>query len=116
MTFVQIYAGPDGESRFGDLEIIFDPSDPSQRGSFNLESSEATFHRFPTGSVSQWHTASQRQYVFVLRGEMEVTVGNGDVRRFGSGNMFLDGDVTGRGHLTRVLGHTPLILLAIPEP
>ena len=116
MTFVKIYTGPEGESHFGELELTLEPVDPSLRGAFSLESSTATFHRFPTGPASDWHTASRRQYVVVLAGEMEIEVGGGDLRRFGPGDMFLDGDVAGRGHLTRVLGNSPLIVLAIPEP
>jgi hypothetical protein len=36
------------------------------------------------------------------------------VRRFGPGNIMLADDLTGRGHITRVVGDQPRLYVAVP--
>jgi hypothetical protein len=68
----------------------------------------AAFHGDP-------HPASDPQWVITLRGCIEVEVSDGAARRFGPGDLLLATDVTGRGHITRVIGDTPFEGLGIPS-
>jgi hypothetical protein len=66
----------------------------------------AAFHDGP-------HPADGEQWVVVLRGVIEVQVSNGTSRRFGPGDLVLATDTSGRGHITRVVGDSPLEALGI---
>jgi hypothetical protein len=45
---------------------------------------------------------------------MEVEVGDGTKRRFGSGDVLVAEDLTGKGHITRGVGQQPRVSLAVP--
>jgi uncharacterized cupin superfamily protein len=61
-----------------------------------------------------WHPAPARQFVVLLDGEIEIEVGNGEIRRFTGGEVLLLEDTTGRGHRTRNVGAVPRRSLFIP--
>jgi hypothetical protein len=48
-----------------------------------------------------WHTAPRRQYIVLLDGEIEITVSDGEMRRFAGGDILRMEDTFGRGHKTR---------------
>ena len=49
-----------------------------------------------------WHNAPRRQFVVNLTGEVEITVSDGEMRRFGPGSILLAEDVHRQGpHLQR---------------
>ncbi len=50
------------------------------------------------------HPSPRRQTLIVLRGSVEVTASDGEVRRFTAGDVWRMEDVQGKGHHTRVLG------------
>jgi uncharacterized cupin superfamily protein len=54
-----------------------------------------------------WHHAPRRQYIINLEGEVEITVGDGTTRRFGTGDVILAEDQTGRGHISRAMNKRP---------
>ena len=66
------------------------------------------------GYFKDWHNAPRRQYVITLSGQVEFTIGDGTVKRLGPGDVLLAEDLTGRGHITRVVGSEPRISTAIP--
>ena len=51
-----------------------------------------------------WDYPTRRQYLFVLAGQMEVSVKDGTTRVFNPGDVLLAEDMTGQGHLTRSVG------------
>ena len=55
-----------------------------------------------SGWEGDWHPSPTKQFVFILRGEFEVSVSDGEVRSFGPGSVVLLEDTTGRGHFTRI--------------
>jgi hypothetical protein len=55
------------------------------------------------GYVVDWRPTPRRQFVFILSGMVEVTVGSGDARRFGPGSVLLFENTAGQGHQTRAL-------------
>ena len=61
-----------------------------------------------------WHCAPGRQYVVTLDGEGEIEVGDGSTKRFGPGDVLLAEDLTGQGHVTRVVGGNPRTMMWVP--
>jgi hypothetical protein len=59
------------------------------------------------------HPAMGAQWVVMLRGTIEVQVGDGSTRRFGPGDLVLATDTTGLGHVTRTVGDLPHEALGI---
>ena len=51
---------------------------------------------------------------FYLAGELEVTVSDGEVRRFGPGSAILAEDTGGKGHFSRVVGSERVFIAALP--
>jgi hypothetical protein len=49
----------------------------------------------------------------VLRGEFEATASDGETRRFPPGAVLLLEDTTGKGHVTRVVGTGPFLILGV---
>ncbi len=114
MAFTRIYTGEDGQSHFEEMETPFQPGDPAQPGSFSQGAGGITFRRQPVGLVQDWHTAPRRQYIINLTGLAEIEIGSGERRRFGPGDVLLADDLTGRGHVTRVIGSEPRLSVTVP--
>lgn len=55
------------------------------------------------GWAGDWHPTPQRQLFLILGGVWQVTVSDGEVRRFGSGSAVLLEDTAGRGHRTQIV-------------
>jgi hypothetical protein len=55
-------------------------------------------------------------YLIAVQGMSEVIAGDGEIRRFGPGSIVLMDDLTGKGHITRAVGHVDHIALTIPVP
>jgi quercetin dioxygenase-like cupin family protein len=73
-----------------------------------------TFRLSPPGYVLSWHCAPRRQYTITLAGEAEVEVGDGTIKRIGPGDVLLAEDLTGQGHITRVVGDQQRFYAVIP--
>ena len=114
MAFVRVYADTDGRSKFEDLDVPFQPTDPAETGAFSQQVTGVIFRRQPVGLVQDWHTAPRRQYVVTLRGLAEIESGSGEIRHFGPGDVLLADDLTGKGHITRVIGTETRISISIP--
>ena len=54
------------------------------------------------------------QFIFVLQGNLEVEVSDGETRQFGAGAVILVEDTSGQGHITRVAGEERAYLVAVP--
>ena len=107
MKITRLYTGEDGESHFEDIEIALE--DAGDIGALS-ELEEATGIIFrETGSDYDydWHNAPQRQYIIMLEGVVDVEIGDGSVRRFGTGDVLLAEDTTGRGHISRAVDNQP---------
>ncbi len=101
LKVTRLYSGPDGESHFEDIEI---PLEDKGNFTFGSELMKATGIRFTVRNAiteSEWHNVPHRQFVITFEGEMEIEVGDGTKRRFGSSDILLAEDTTGRGHISR---------------
>jgi hypothetical protein len=116
--YTKVVATADGGSAFEDAELGLDGHDVSQ-GTPSLlvgtlgPAQPVAFVRL-LGFDGSSHTASEPQWVVVLRGAIEVEVSDGSARRFGPGELVLATDTTGRGHITRLAGDEPVEALSIP--
>lgn len=65
-----------------------------------------------TGKEQDWHNPSQRLFVIVLSGVMQIETSSGETKNFRSGEILLLEDLTGKGHKTRNLNGEPVSYLA----
>ena len=114
MAFVRIYTGTDNNSHFENLDLSFQPGEPSTSGFVNENADTVVFRRQPAGLVQDWHTAPRRQYVITLVGMAELEVAGGEKRKFGPSDVLLAEDLTGSGHVTKIIGEQPRISVVIP--
>ena len=98
--FVRIYTGDDGQSHMEEMAALTEsvhriPTKPGE---------DLVFRTFEEDRAVDWHNPTRRQYLFVLAGQMEVSVKDGTTRVFNPGDVLLAEDMTGQGHLTRSVG------------
>jgi hypothetical protein len=102
MRVTRVYTGDDGRSHFGEIEVEVSP----YRAGLLSELIPATGVIFrETGGDYDYdfHVAPRRQYVVNLNGAVEITVGSGEKRVLGAGEVFLAEDTTGQGHISRAV-------------
>ena len=102
MAFIRLYSGADGQSHIEEMNLESHPDLTKLQATKGV-----TFRTSPAGYFSDWHNAPRRQYVITLAGEAEIELGDGTVRRMGPGDVNLAEDMTGKGHITRVVGNQP---------
>ena len=120
MKYFRIYSDENGQSHMKEMEIRLAPkvlslTVPALEASEPQEASQLMFVRFPPGWSTEWHPAPAYQYVCVLSGEAELTVGDGDARRFAAGDVLHLQDITGDGHMTRVVGEEELLIAVVQQ-
>jgi hypothetical protein len=59
------------------------------------------------------HNAPRRQFLVVLRGELEIITTLGGSRRLHPGDLLLADDIGSKGHISRDVGAEPLMLMAV---
>jgi quercetin dioxygenase-like cupin family protein len=95
MQFCRLYTGKDGKSHFEEL-------DQDQGSKFFLTTLAAKALVFKNDlhreDLHGFHTAPRRQWCITLSGSVEIAVGDGTVKTFRPGDVFLAEDVTGQGH------------------
>src|SRR5690242_12975325 len=121
MQYVRIYAGPDGESHFEDVDVALGPVEflPGRQVVELSSPSPAigtAFIRLQTGWDSGGRYNAPRKSLFVtLAGEVEIEASDGTERRFGPGTVFLAEDTTGKGHVTKPVGGEWLGMVVTPS-
>ncbi len=94
MRNVRLYADATGESHFEDVDVQltavnFAPPAPPAYLSSYITATRCAFIVGPAGWYGDWHPTPRRQFFIWLRGETEVQVSDGTVRRFGPGSVVL---------------------------
>jgi hypothetical protein len=112
MKITRLYTGPDGQTHAQEITVNFGArgTDPFKL----MAGAGAEIRRAPPGRVADWHTAPRRQYVITLSGRGEVELVDGTKIELGPGSIDLAEDLTGKGHITRVVGNEERVTLAIP--
>lgn len=126
-TFTQIslYTDTDGRARFRETALTLGQGKPGARLSELLQASALQLRRSPVGFHSEFHCSEHPQWVFILRGRMEIGLQDGSTREFGPGEHFHSADLLPEGasfdaavhgHRSRQLGDEPLETLFVRGP
>lgn len=123
-SFTQIIleTGPDGRARFVERAVALDQGRPESRLSSLMASGGFQLRRSPVGYRSGFHVTTTPQWLFVLRGQMEIFLQDGSSRVFSPGQHFYSNDTLPagatfdpavHGHWSRQVGSEPLETLFI---
>ena len=107
MKVTRLYTGNDHQSHFEDIEIQLGDTGKSGRLSELVKATGVTFRETSGTYDYDWHNAPRRQYVVMLEGEVEIEIGDGTKRIFGTGDILLAEDITGQGHISRAVEGKP---------
>src|SRR5262249_15340178 len=114
----RVYSGPDGKSHIAEGPLAMKPFQDVEgahgEGATMQSALGNAFRVAPPGYVLSWHCAPRRQYSISLSGTAEIEVGDGTVARVGPGDVVLAEDLTGQGHVTRVVGDQPRMYAIVP--
>jgi quercetin dioxygenase-like cupin family protein len=117
-TIWRVFSGSDGQSHLARVPLSMTPFVDVEGAHGEAAPTQAvtgiTFRISPPGYVLDWHCAPRRQYSISLSGHAEIEVGDGTVARVGPGDVVLAEDLTGRGHVTRVVGDQPRFYAVVP--
>jgi len=106
----RLYTGPDGQTHAEEVEVPL-TNDFSEV----LKVTGAQIHRTAAGTVSNdWHVAPRRQYVITLSGRGEVEIADGKKISMEPGQIMLVEDMTGKGHITRMVGSEDRVTIQLP--
>ncbi|MCC6174601.1 MAG: hypothetical protein IT305_04780 [Chloroflexi bacterium] len=116
MQYPRIVAGPDGRASFEEYarETVtreYVPGHPVEM--IELGTCGMVIQRMPPGTFQPWHVSPRPHLAITLAGEVEITVGAGQGRRFRPGQYFVGMDLEGQGHETRVIGNTDWIVAVV---
>lgn len=122
MRCLRIYATPDGESHFGEVDIAaaMTPLFPNEAAfalSAHYPASRIRFVHVPAGVCEAgWHTPPGRVLAVWLDGIVEFETSDGELRHVSPGGFVLVEDTHGKGHVSRhpVEGQR-LILITLPN-
>lgn len=119
LVYHRMYVDAEGVSHFeaGKLDFDFENYAPpanqiAVHALQDVQGAELIFMK--SGTFEDWHPAPRRQFAFILRGVVEVTVGDGETRRFPPGSVVLLEDTRGAGHTTRVVSQDDHVALMVP--
>ena len=119
-TFTQVilFTDTDGRARFREQAIALDEGTPQARLSALMPSGGLQLRESPVGFRSSFHCTGTPQWVFILRGQMEIGLQDGSSRVFGPGAHFYSADTLPEGatfdaalhgHWSRQVGPDPLV-------
>jgi hypothetical protein len=117
-TKVVLETGPDGRARFREEAVPLEQGTPAARLSAPLAAAALQLRESPAGFASSFHCTGTPQWLFVLRGRMEIGLQDGSTRVFGPGEHFYSADTlpegvafdaTLHGHRSRALDGLPLV-------
>jgi hypothetical protein len=116
-TQVILYTDADGRARFREEAIALTDGKPASMLSPLKPSGGWQLRRSPVGFRSEFHCTVLPQWVFILRGQMEIGLQDGSSRIFGPGESFYSADTLPvgatfdakvHGHWSRQCGNDPL--------
>ncbi len=117
-TIWRVYSGSDGRSHLAQTPLLMEPFTDTEGAYGKATALEAatgiSFRVSPPGYALNWHCAPRRQYSIALSGAAEIEVGDGTVARIAPGDVVLAEDLTGQGHITRVVGDQPRFYAIVP--
>jgi hypothetical protein len=121
-TQVTLFTDTDGRARFRQAPLPLDQGTPQARLSALMPSGGCQLRESPVGFRSSFHCTTTPQWVFILRGCMEIGLQDGSSRTFGPGDHFFSADTLPEGalfdpavhgHWSRQVGADPLVTLFV---
>jgi hypothetical protein len=121
-TKVILETGADGRARFREETIALSEGKPQARLSLLMPSGGMQLRESPVGFRSEFHCTENPQWLFVLKGAMEIGLQDGASRVFRTGDSFYSADTlpTGavfdakrHGHWSRQVGEQPLVTVFV---
>lgn len=115
-----LFTDTDGRARFREETLPLDQGSPQSALSALLLSGGYQLRTSPVGFRSTFHCTTDPQWVFILGGQMEISLQDGSARIFSPGEHFYSADVlpSGQtfdanihGHWSRQLGPDALVTL-----
>jgi hypothetical protein len=123
LRYVRVHDGNDGETHFEDVDVElefapFAPPAPPIAVSDSLPASAVVFFGGPENWFGDFHPTPHRQFCMICEGQVELQTTDGETRRFSPGDLLLLDDLSGRGHISRVVGPNPLagVFVQLREP
>jgi len=119
---VSLVTGPDGRALWREETIALGEGKPQARLSPLMPSGGYQLRESPVGFRSEFHCTEHPQWVFILRGAMEIGLHDGSSRVFAPGEHFYSADAlpegasfdpTVHGHWSRQVGGEPLVTLFV---
>lgn len=119
---IELFTDTDGRARFRETDVSLDEGSPAARLSAVLPATGLQLRQSPVGFRSDFHCTSTPQWLFVLRGCMEIGLQDGSTRRFGPGAHFYSNDTLPagsvfdpavHGHCSRQVGEEPLVTVFV---
>jgi hypothetical protein len=122
MKCLRIYATPDGESHFGEIDlpttkIAVHPDAVPFDVTASYPASRVRITHIPAGMREvSWHTVPEPVLTVRLDGSVDYETSDGERRHVAAGSIVLVEDTHGKGHLSR---HSPqaqtVIWISLPE-
>ena len=121
-TQVVLETGPDGRARWRTQAIALTEGKPMARLSPLAASGGYQLRESPVGFRSEFHCSENPQWVFILKGAMEIGLHDGSSRVFRPGDHFYSADTLPagaafdtklHGHWSRQVGDEPLVTLFV---
>jgi hypothetical protein len=118
ITKVVLETGPDGRARFREEAIALTEGKPAARLSPLMPSGGLQLRESPVGFRSEVHCTVTPQWLFVLKGAMEIGLLDGTSRVFRAGDHFFSADTLPEGaafdpqvhgHWSRQVGDEKLV-------
>lgn len=106
---IHVYATDDGESHIDEVAIANDA------GEIPVTGMTARAYARNRSSSAEWHTAPRRQFAINMTGSLEVEISDGSRHQIGQGDLVYLEDVTGKGHVTRVLTPVTNLFIHVPQ-
>jgi hypothetical protein len=124
LTKVILFTDHDGRARFREEPLALTEGKPSALLSPLMHSRGYQLRHSPVGFRSSFHCTGSTQWVFILGGQMEISLQDGSSRVFKAGEHFysadtlpegVDFDASIHGHWSRQLGSEPLVTLFVRD-
>lgn len=122
MKCLRIYATPDGESHFDEIDlpttkIAVHPDAVPFDVTASYPASRVRFTHIPAGMREvSWHTVPEPVLTVRLDGAVDYETSDGERRHVGAGSFVLVDDTFGKGHLSR---HSPeaqtVLWISLPQ-
>ena len=119
---VVLFTDTDGRARFRNEALPLGEGTPQAMLSTLMPSGGFQLRQSPVGFRSSFHCTGDAQWVFILRGEMEIGLQGGVSRFFKPGEYFYSADLlpeganfdaSVHGHWSRQVGPDPLVTLFV---